>query len=184
MVTRYPIVGNVYAYLVTLFAVALALISNSTLAQVDFNIRASGFVNWVVDGDTAYIQPENEQVWVTLRDKAIAKQQRTGRDMNIDKNFRERYGTRSMKVRIGNIQTAELGTHEGEKASQFAKLRFKNDSAFFQCWEIGYYGRPICSVKTADGDWGELMIRSGYSPYWEKYGSHPFQHQSYLEAER
>jgi len=161
----------------------LCFASITSWADTDFEVSGQGTVSYVVDGDTAFIKVDDRNTWLSLRNAAISKQAETGRNMNVDRNFKMRFGELTMKVRIGHINTAESNhkdssrnTKDGAIASQFAKRMFSNDRAAYLCWEIGYYGRPICSVQTHDGYWADQMIESGYATYLTQYGVHPFRH--------
>ncbi|ONF42540.1 hypothetical protein BTO32_15135 [Marinobacter lutaoensis] len=166
---------------------SLAIADTST----DFHVRGKATVHYVIDGDTAILRVSDATTWKKLRDLALDRQRFTGRKLNINRNFSVVNGYPEMKVRIGMIQTPESVhpdkdriTKAGIIASQFAKSVFQGDHAYFECWDIGYYGRPICSVRTPDGDWGKVMIKNGHSTYWTKYGTHPFDHEGYLAAAR
>ncbi|WP_157665680.1 thermonuclease family protein [Marinobacter salarius] len=163
-----------------------SLYAVAAIAGMEFDLRGEGGIDYVIDGDTAFVEMKDRAVWTQLRNQALIKQKQTGRDLNIGDNFRAYGNVLSVKVRMGHIDTAESehrdeskNTASGEAASTYAKNLFSDDPATFVCWEIGYYGRPICSVQTPDGDWGKLMIEGGYATYITKWGKHPLFHREY-----
>lgn len=152
-----------------------------------FLIKGTGAVSYVVDGDTLDIRADDSAVWGELRQKAIEAQTRYQRDMNIDRIFDS--GKLSFRTRIGNINTPESvhrdkskNTPAGRRAAEYARSLISRKNVEFVCWDIGYYGRPICSVLTAEFDFGITMISAGHTPYITKYSRHPFWHDEYAKA--
>lgn len=169
---------------------AIAFMTLSGAAQADrtrFDVQATGSIGYVIDGDTAVVALDDAKIWGALRNQALQAQRDRQRDLSVSKRFNS--ADLTMTVRLANIDTEESvhrdssrNTRAGEQASRFAKATF-NGPATIRCFEIGYYGRPICSVATQAGDWGEIMIRQGMSEYVEKWGRHPHHHQRYLAAQ-
>lgn len=108
-------------------------------------------------------------------------------------------------LRILNLETEEsnsgsnkLITPWGEQAKERAKDFFQpNDQVTLEypgteSAEICHhryqdnYGRPLLLIHKQGVDYQEVMIREGYSPYFNKYGNvvFPEYHQRYQQAER
>jgi len=159
----------------------------ATHAAEDFDLRGQGTIIHVTDGDTFIIKADSARSVSLLRQKAAANEQRYQRDLNIDDRFRLQEQT--FVVRVGNIDTEESvhvdrskNTAAGQYASSYAKKLLFQERVNYRCWEIGYYGRAICSIWSSEWEFGSHMINSGFSTYITKYGRHPFLHQRYLNA--
>lgn len=173
---------------ITLTLIAFTLVSATASAKdrTQFDINSTGTISYVVDGDTAFVEMDDPQAFNDLRGQALRAEKNRQKDLSVSRNYRQR--DRSVKVRIANIDTAEsvavnakLNSQAGRDASAYAKAAFSG-RANLRCWEIGYYGRAICSIETSRGDWGEHMIEQGMSPYINKYGRHPYMHRRYENA--
>ncbi|OLF81881.1 hypothetical protein AWH63_10075 [Marinobacter sp. C18] len=164
-----PIWGLVVSLFVVLFG--------TEQASADYGqpIVAKGRIVHVTDGDTASVELSAEVVR-EAKTRAQEAEKRYQRDMNLSSI----YTSSVMRIRVANIDTAESvhpdaskNSMEGMKASRFARETFAGDAVIVYCFEVGYYGRPICDIRSNDGDWAETMIRAGYSKYITKWGRHP-----------
>lgn len=168
--------------------VALALATFTSLAQAA-RVAGTGVITYVTDGDTFKLKPNDPGAWAELYRMAARKQQDTGRDMNLVNNYQRPKGV--VTVRVGNINTPESvhrdqsrNSPHGFRASSYAQELLHNQAVSFACWDIGNYGRAICSVWTKDWEFGTRMIRAGFSDYSTRFGEHPFLHQQYQEAQQ
>ncbi len=87
-------------------------------------------------------------------------------------------------VRVGNVDTAESETVAGQEAEQFARSLLEGQRGTLYCWDIGYYGRPICSFWTNGWEYGQTLIEKGYSVYETRYGRHPLFDTEYTAAHK
>lgn len=157
-------------------AIAFAL-SSSASAEVLFNIYGSGYVYEASDGDTFWINVDRKDTFDQLFMKSKDR-----------RHFRPAYT--SVKMRLGNVNTAESNhknksrnTAEGVRASKYIKGFVEKKRVEFHCWDIGRYGRPICSIDVKGlGDIGLFIIERGLSPYVTKFGKSPRMHDAYSEA--
>lgn len=139
-------------------------------------IKGKGILYSVVDGDT---------VWVKVNKKTFDKFEYFADTYNQKKALR-RYN-HTVKMRIGGINTAESvspihakNTTAGKKASNYLKEWAEQGGiTHFQCYDIGYFGRPICAVNVNGYDIGYRMIKNGYSKYFTKYGKSPIYDYEY-----
>jgi len=152
-----------------------------------FEIAGAGQVTYVADGDTFRVEADDSEVWQALRQQAAQEQQKTNRNLNVDQRFDA--PTNSFVIRVGNIDTAESvhpdasrNSAAGKRASEYAQDLLRNQEVSFICWDIGYYGRVICSVWNEQWEFGSHMIARGLSPYITEYGQHPFWHEGYQKA--
>ena len=167
---------------------AFVLFAQPAVAQPDWTVTGEGEITWVADGDTFRLRAENHDNFEFLKNKAKLKQQRVERDLSVSERFRD---DGSFLVRVGNIDTSESvhpdeskNSQAGNRASDYAKSFLDGEQVEYVCWEIGYFGRAICSVRTDGWEYGIHMINQGYSDYVTEYGKHPFWHDSYSEAQR
>jgi endonuclease YncB( thermonuclease family) len=158
------------------------------LWAADFDLQSKGQVVWVADGDSFYFKPQNALMWVKLRQRARQRQASTGRALRIAERFNREDMT--FLVRVGNVNTAESApagrgksTAAGRRAEAFAKQLLSGTKGTLYCWEIGYYGRPICSFWTQEWEYGQRLIAAGHSPYVTRFGRHPRWHKAYLKAQ-
>lgn len=176
------IISLTLAALVTVVAPFANAKSNSLAWQT--KIMGTGYIYSVVDGDT---------IWLNVEEQAIFnKFTVAANDKDKKKALREKY--KSVKMRIANINTDESvhrdtsrNTAGGKKASDYLKSIAEKKKADFICWDHGDYGRPICSVETyrEEGrvDIGYRMISEGYSYYVTRWGKHPYAHKEYKRAD-
>lgn len=190
----FKLTGSAWTTLAMVIMAALAVFwstsSNAETSQPDFLIEGSGKVVHVIDGDTVIVQSFSTPNTYQLYDLAMmyVEHDQTGTDASsVDNRFNLDKST--FTARIGNINTAESvhpdptrNTLSGERASAAAKQLIDQRFVDYQCYDIGYYARPICSLQTGDFDFALEMIRLGHSQYVQKYGNHPLDHQSYLQA--
>lgn len=143
-----------------------------------FNVfNEVGKVVKVVDGDTLVVEA-NQRLYSGLSIIANSR----------SRSLKSRYGT--ITIRVANINTPESvhrdeskNTVEGVVASNFAKkLLSQGDYVTLSCWDVGKYGRAICSVDKNGSDFGLAMIRGGHSEYITCFGKHPVQHERYKKA--
>lgn len=120
-----------------------------------------GSIYIVIDGDTLIMTGMNEDAFEDLSKRAASKY--------VNKKYR------SIRMRIGGINTDELGTRTGEEAKIFLKDRAEKKGASYGCYDVGKYGRLICHVQfgAEKSDIGALMIGSGRSIYVKKFGLIP-----------
>lgn len=160
-----------------------------TLWAADFNLQSEGQVVWVADGDSFYFKPRDALMWVKLKRRARALQAKTGRLLRLADRFNQ--DDMSFLVRVGNVDTAESApagrgksTAAGRRAEAFAKGLLSHRQGTLYCWEIGYYGRPICSFWTPKWEYGQELIAHGHSDYVTEFGRHPRWHKAYLRVQR
>ncbi|MEM8711146.1 MAG: thermonuclease family protein [Planctomycetota bacterium] len=127
-------------------------------------------VLWVVDGDTIHIERGGKREKLRL--------------LSIDTE--EKYNK-------GNVSETKPYTRFGEQATGWAQgflmprspedgqvmvgLRFPGG---VEAYDI--YGRLLCHVVTAEGiDFNLLMVRTGLSPYFNKYGNSRIDHTRFVE---
>jgi len=182
--------GNPWVTLILGLIAGLAMVLTFSSADAaDFDISGTGTVSWVADGDTMTVTPSLPQLWGQLRSEAVRAQQATSRNLRVDDRFNRTH--KNFLTRIAVIDTAESNhpddsrnTPAGDTASRYAKNLMTGKQVEFRCYEIGYYGRPICSLETSDFDFGRHMIRQDMSTYVTRYGNHPFEHEIYVRATR
>lgn len=157
--------------------VCLAL-SGSAFAERQFEIHGEGQIYSVSDGDTMWVTGINQEVYTALWEKS-----------QDEDHFRHKY--RSVKMRVGGIDTAESNhldksknTYQGKVSSDHLRSKIEKGKARFVCWDIGKYNRPICMIYAASiGDVGLYMIQNGHSAYETRFGLHPYLHEQYRSAQ-
>ena len=170
-----------------LIILGIVTIKKSLAAEAPYDVSGTGTITWVADGDTVRVKVNETEAFAVLY--AIASKEERNRQRSLQINKRFNTAEQSMLIRISNIDTDESvhpdpsrNTASGIRASDYAKRTFTGPVTF-RCSDIGFYGRPICSVAGANfGDWGIHMIEAGFTDYETRYGRHPFQHQAYLRA--
>lgn len=174
------------AFLLLQFFAAHELIAQTTGS---FDLRMRGTITRVVDGDTVIFRPLDSGNWDLIRAKAAEAEKNYQRDLNLNSKYRNQ--DKTFTIRVGNIDTPESrhpdpsrNTPEGKIASAYAKELLTNSDVSVICWEIGFYGRAICSIWNSDFEFGSHMIRKNFSDYITRFGNHPVWHQMYLDAER
>lgn len=152
----------------------------SSLAMAD--AKGVGTIIKVVDGDTYRVQTNfigfNQMVKLAIENVGktdITKAQISPR-------------SKTFTVRLGGINTPESkhpdksrNTQAGVRASEFADS-FYGKEVVFHCWDMGKYGRAICSLAVDGKDIGLSLIEEGHSPYVTCWGKHPTMHRAYLNA--
>lgn len=130
-------------------------------------------VTYVVDGDTIHIERGGEREKLRL--------------LSIDTE--EKYNK-------SNTSTTKPYTRFGELATGWAQgflmprsplegevkvgLRFPGG---VESYDV--YGRLLCHVVTAEGiDFNLLMVRTGLSPYFNKYGNSRIDHERFMAAQK
>jgi|AntDeeMinimDraft_5_1070356.scaffolds.fasta_scaffold38520_1 endonuclease YncB( thermonuclease family) len=160
-----------------LFAVIWLIAAVFSAEAHAFEIEGSGTVYRAVDGDTYWVSNIEPAVYQAL----------LAESRNRD-HFNDRY--RSVKIRLGAVDTAESvhadaakNTLRGQSISEHMKRVSKDQQARFRCWDVGRYGRPICSISLSNiGDIGLYLIRNQFSDYVTHWGSHPFMDGAYRSA--
>lgn len=156
-----------------LFAPLLLTLSFSVSADI---IKGTGYLSYVVDGDTYWINADKKDVWTRISRDAAPKSVRL-------KNLR-------FKARILNIDTEESvhrnkrkNTSFGKKTSQIVSSELADKNVSFICTGVGKYKRPLCSVYLNGKDYALILIKRGLSPYVTRYGRHFSSHKDYVSAE-
>jgi endonuclease YncB( thermonuclease family) len=169
-----------------LASVLLAIVLPASNAAA-LDVSGTGVVTKVADGDTFTLSTETNEAWEDLRTSAQTSQQRSERDLRISDRFDPK--NRSFVVRVGNIDTAESvhpdaskNTAAGDRASAYARNLLLGERVSFVCWDIGYYGRAICSIWNDDWEFGSHMIARGLSKYVTEFGEHPYWDEGYRKA--
>lgn len=177
------------AAFIALLAFSSLALSQANSDRTEFMVEGSGTVSFVADGDTMRVEVDSPESWSSLKQHAIQAQKDRQRDLRVDDRFWT--NPKSFLTRIGSIDTAESvsldpkkkNTAAGKMASNYAKKLMNGKRVSFACWEIGYYGRPVCSIWTPDFEFGTHMIKQGHTDYKTKYGRHPFWHSKYKAAQ-
>ncbi len=129
-------------------------------------------VTRVVDGDTLWIERDGEQEKLRL--------------LSVDTEE---------KLSTGNSSASKPGTAYGERVAGWTQGYFSPRAGDEDPVRVGLrfppggeardvYGRLLCHVVTAEGvDFNLLLVRSGMSPYFNKYGSSRIDHGRFVEAQ-
>ncbi|WP_042835183.1 thermonuclease family protein [Thioalkalivibrio sp. ALE16] len=180
----------------SVFSVLLAaplLVFSAPVFSGSFEVFGSGEIYWVADGDTMIVTGLTEANYATIKRQAEEAQSNTGRDLRVEDRFNDRH--RSMLVRIGNIDTPESvhpdpsrNTAEGQAASDYVKDLMADARVDYVCWDIGHWGRPICSLYGGDfgagWDLGVHLVDQGYADYIDDFGPHPYWPEIYEQVSR
>lgn len=152
----------------------------------DFPVRSTGVVEWVADGDTFRFKADNSAAFSILRQAAEDKDKATDRDLRVEDRF---HSDGSFLVRLSNVDTAESkhpdasrNTKAGEEAAAYVKALIEGKNATIECYEVGYWGRAICSLWTDEFELGTHLISRHYSDYLTRYGRHPRLDSEYRQA--
>ncbi|ADC73271.1 nuclease (SNase domain protein) (plasmid) [Thioalkalivibrio sp. K90mix] len=170
---------------------AIVLTGAPVIAGETFEAQGQAVVGWIADGDTMRVERIDPEIYNRIRQEAEAEQRRVDRDLRVDERFRD--SERSMLVRIGNIDTPESvhpdpsrNTPEGKAASEYVKDLMADRTVNFVCWDIGHWGRPICSLyggEMGEGfDLGVHLVNEGHAEYIDNFGPHPYWPEAYEEA--
>lgn len=136
-------------------------------------VEGRAIISEVTDGDTFDLVILD---FATFNE--IAKQAPPRSDKHLNRN------AKIMTVRLASVDTAELGTREGDRIARKARTRLSQAEVSFRCYEYGHYGRPICHVSEGGQDIGHWLIKNGMSDYIDQYGHDPFLHRLYRQAEQ
>lgn len=166
---------------------ALSLLPALATASEGFPVRVTGTVVWVADGDTFRFSVNEVGQYRLLKDAAERADKNVGRDLRVDSRFDER--NHSFLVRVANIDTAESkhpdnrrNTDAGREAAEYVRRLIQGGEGTVECYTIGYWGRPICSLWTEDLELGAHLIEKGYSRYETEFGRHPTMDSDYRRA--
>lgn len=142
--------------LISLLAVAFCVD-----AKPHYYTVGEGSIYRVIDGDTLIVTGMDEASFLELAPRA--------KDDYVNHKYR------SIRIRIGGINTAELGTAEGESAKSELKVAAESKKARYGCYDVGKYGRLICHVSFGSDpkDIGAMMIEQGRSRYITRFGAMP-----------
>lgn len=172
-------------YFIVLFSASI--LSFSASATDVFPIRITGTVTWVADGDTFRFAANEPSLFRSLQGQAERSDAMVGRDLKVDQRFDNRNA--SFLVRVANIDTAESqhpdarrNSEAGRKAGAYVKELIQGVEGTVECYDIGYWGRPICSLWTNDLELGTHLIKKGYAQYETDYGQHPTMDSKYRQA--
>ena len=169
---------------------SMILMTNTAFAyktdNVVFDVQGEGKVAWISDGDTFRIDPDND-AHIDEMSQYVKKVSSVGKHFNWGQ----------FTVRVANVNTAESNhmdekknTTEGKKVSDIVKQHLDiGTRASYHCYKLGYYDRPVCNVTmmpsgSAPYDFAEWLIKNGHSPYIQKYGTNPFNHEGLLNASK
>ena len=175
------------------YALLLAALASAPAFGSDpaFEVKGAGVVTWVADGDTMRVRIDDASAYRALRSRAEVEQQQTSRNLRVRDRFHD--SSNSMLVRVGNIDTPESvhpdasrNTDEGRAASAYVKDLLSDKRVEFVCWDIGYWGRPICSLYNGDlghgVDLGVHLVEKGHAEYVNGFGAHPYWDEQYRAA--
>jgi len=148
----------------TLIAIAILLVLSapSLAGEINFETTGNGYIYRVIDGDTVIASGLSNPAFEVLAQRVKPKY--------VNREYR------SIRIRIDGINTAESGTGSGDEATRFLKNRAEKEDVQIRCYDIGYYGRALCNVMLVGNneDIGALMINTGRSAYFTKYGGVPY----------
>lgn len=129
-------------------------------------------VTRVVDGDTLWIERDGQQ------DKLRLLSVDTEEKMSVGNTSASKPGT-AYGERVAGWTQGFFSPRLGEEAPVRVGLRFPGG---VEARDV--YGRLLCHVVTAEGvDFNLLLVRSGMSPYFNKYGSSRVDHDRFVEAQ-
>ncbi|MEM6675253.1 MAG: thermonuclease family protein [Planctomycetota bacterium] len=130
-------------------------------------------VTRVVDGDTIWIERDGEREKLRLLGVDTEEKWIGGNDLSASKPS-TRFGEQS----TGWAQGFFLPRTPDEGPARVG-LRFPGGIE-----ARDPYGRLLCHVVTADGiDFNLLLVRLGWSPYFDKYGSSRIAHDEFVAAQ-
>ncbi len=138
-------------------------------------ISGYGTISNVVDGDTFWIRPDSNSGMAPFQELTKGKNIRNGK----------------VKIRLLAVdteesvhRTASKNTAFGRQTSKIVKSEVTGAKISYHCSGAGRYGRPLCSFSVGDIEYGLSLISRGYTPYYTKYGKHPWYDEAYKIAER
>lgn len=140
----------------------LAISAPASASDIVYETSGQGYIYRVIDGDTVIASGLSSPAFEVLAERVDPKY--------VNREYR------SIRIRIDGINTAESGTGSGDEATRFLKGRAERQDVNIRCYDVGYYGRALCNVMLVDNneDIGALMINTGRSGYFTKYGGVPY----------
>jgi len=184
-----PISGLIVSLLLIIFGAETAQAQSAGMGVIE----GTGVIVDVVDGDTARVQMYSSYPVEAAKLQAQKAERRYQRNYDLARIYQlNGPTTATMLIRVANIDTAESvhpdahkNSQAGRKASDYASTAFSGERVDVACYDVGYYGRPICDIQSQGGDWAEVMIKAGYTKYETEYGRHPvpFRHKRLVNAQ-
>lgn len=130
-------------------------------------------VIWVVDGDTIHIERNGERE--KLRLLSIDTEEKYNRGNTSETKPYTRFGEQATGWAQGFLMPRSPADGEVRVG-----LRFPGGVESYDP-----YGRLLCHVVTAEGiDFNLLMVRTGLSPYFNKYGNSRIDHDRFVAAQK
>lgn len=136
-------------------------------------IEGQAVVAKVVEADTLNLAVMDVDVFNRIAEIAPAKA-----DRHLARN------PRIMRVQLSGVDTPDIETGKGRHAKRRVTNWVSHKKVSFRCFDFDRYGHPICHVKNQDRDLGEQIIGNGLSSYSDQYGSDPFHHAEYTQADQ
>lgn len=162
----------------------LALVADASDDRLP--VRSTGIVTWVADGDTFRFKADDPIAFEILLGVARRRDRETSQDLQVDDRF---WSDGSFLVRLANIDTPESrhidpsrNTQAGRDAGNYVKGLLEGAAATVECYDIGHWGRPICSLWTEAFELGTHLIERGFSDYETGFGRHPTMDKHYRRA--
>lgn len=127
----------------------------------------------VVDGDTIRVQLPHLEQEKSLRILNLETEESNSGSNKIITPWGQQATERAKRFfQVDDRVTLE---YPGTESAEICHRRYQDN-----------YGRPLLLIHKQGVDYQEVMIREGYSPYFNKYGNaiFPQYHQRYLQAER
>ncbi|WP_299491879.1 thermonuclease family protein [Acaryochloris sp. IP29b_bin.137] len=127
----------------------------------------------VVDGDTIRVRLPHLEQEKSLRILNLETEESNSGSNKIITPWGEQAKERAQDFFQPNDQV--ILEYPGTEPSEICHRRYQDN-----------YGRPLLLIHKQGVDYQEVMIREGYSPYFNKYGNvaFPEYHQRYQQAER
>lgn len=157
-----------------LLSLLVATAPSAVKAEMSRNniIQGSASVYRVIDGDTFILNLSDTENYFLIKNSA--------KNTFDTKYFKDRY--RSFRVRLANVNTAELGTNRGDVTAKYVRDLIGKKKVSYSCWDFGKKNRVICSISNEGKDLGSHLINKGYSDYITHFGTHPYLHKEYKKA--
>lgn len=176
-----------YRFILTAFLFSLLFLTPFAGAFDDrLPVRTTGVVTWVADGDTFRFRADDPTAFEFLLGVAKQRDREVSRDLRVNDRF---WSDGSFLVRLANIDTPESrhidpsrNTQAGRDAGSYVKGLLEGAAATVECYDIGHWGRPICSLWTEAFELGTHLIERGLSDYQTRFGSHPTMDKHYRRA--
>lgn len=168
------------------FVLVLPFLAFSASASDRLPVRTTGVVTWVADGDTFRFKADDPTAFEILLSVAKLRDRQTSRDLKVADRF---WSDGSFLVRLANIDTPESkhkdstrNTQAGRDAAIYVKGMLEGAAATVECYDIGHWGRAICSLWTESFELGTHLIERGLSVYETGFGRHPTMDKHYRRA--